>query len=58
MKLICKCGNIMDFENDENTTEGFEIYVEEYTNELTIKCAKCDKVIQLLPFMEDDNDEQ
>lgn len=48
MKLICKCGNIFDFENsDGNTVEGFQFIMDEETDELIIHCGKCDKAIVL-----------
>lgn len=47
MKLICKCGNIFDFENSDNgTVEGFEFAVDDDDN-LIIHCNKCDKAVVL-----------
>lgn len=48
MKLLCKCGNIYDFENDGGTVEGFEfIYDDKDEDNLIIHCKKCDKAIIL-----------
>ena len=48
MKLICKCGNIFDFDNSNGTTvEGFEFIVDQDTDDLIIHCKKCDKAIVL-----------
>jgi len=49
MKLLCKCGNIFDFENaDGNTIEGFAfVLFGDNDDTLAIRCKKCDKAITL-----------
>lgn len=55
MKLICKCGNIFDFENSNgNTIEGFEFMADE--DNLVIHCKKCDKAIVLSDLEEVEDD--
>lgn len=57
MKLICKCGNILDFGNNKNgsTVEGFNFITDDNDN-LIIHCTKCDKIIVLSDPEEVEND--
>lgn len=49
MKLLCKCGNVFDFNKAEsNTIEGFEfVLFGDDEDTLAIHCKKCDRAVTL-----------